>query len=62
MVGGETDEATKFIAPTIVRDVKADDSLMSEYVWRPNLTGLCSDNLLSEKYSDLCYPLCLWRM
>lgn len=28
--GGEADEAQKFIAPTIVRDVKVDDSLMSE--------------------------------
>ena len=30
--GGETDEATKFIAPTVVKDVHPDDSLMSEYV------------------------------
>lgn len=28
--GGETDEATKFIAPTVVRDVQTSDSLMSE--------------------------------
>jgi aldehyde dehydrogenase (NAD+)/aldehyde dehydrogenase (NAD(P)+) len=28
--GGEMDEATKFIAPTVVRDVPTDDSLMSE--------------------------------
>jgi aldehyde dehydrogenase (NAD+) len=28
--GGETDEATKFIAPTVVKDVSTDDSLMSE--------------------------------
>ncbi|KAG6897002.1 hypothetical protein C0992_004713, partial [Termitomyces sp. T32_za158] len=31
VLGGETDEATKFIAPTVVRDIQADDSLMSEY-------------------------------
>lgn len=30
--GGETDETSKFIAPTLVRDVKPDDSLMSESV------------------------------
>jgi acyl-CoA reductase-like NAD-dependent aldehyde dehydrogenase len=30
--GGETDTATNFIAPTIVKDVKGDDSLMSESV------------------------------
>lgn len=28
--GGEIDRANKFIAPTVVKDVKADDSLMSE--------------------------------
>ncbi|KNZ72494.1 Aldehyde dehydrogenase family 3 member B1 [Termitomyces sp. J132] len=37
VVGGEMDEATKFIAPTIVRDVKADDSLMSEEIFGPVL-------------------------
>lgn len=31
VLGGETDETKKYIAPTIVKDVKADDSLMSEY-------------------------------
>jgi aldehyde dehydrogenase (NAD+) len=31
VVGGETDEDKKYIAPTIVRDVKPDDSLMQEW-------------------------------
>ena len=31
VLGGETDETKKYFAPTIVKDVKADDSLMSEY-------------------------------
>lgn len=35
--GGETDEASKFIAPTLVRDVKGDDSLMSEEIFGPLL-------------------------
>ncbi|KAF5379237.1 hypothetical protein D9615_006047 [Tricholomella constricta] len=35
--GGQTDEATKFIAPTVVKDVKADDSLMSEEIFGPLL-------------------------
>lgn len=33
VIGGETDEATKYIAPTVVSDVPLDDSLMSEYVF-----------------------------
>ncbi|KAG6829108.1 hypothetical protein H0H92_005650 [Tricholoma furcatifolium] len=37
VIGGETDEATKYIAPTIVRDVNADDSLMSEEIFGPVL-------------------------
>jgi len=32
VVGGEMDEATKFIAPTVIKDVKSDDALMSECV------------------------------
>jgi aldehyde dehydrogenase (NAD+) len=30
VVGGETDESQRYIAPTIVKDVKGDDSLMVE--------------------------------
>ena len=30
VLGGEMDESSKYIAPTIVKDVKLDDSLMSE--------------------------------
>ncbi|KAJ7461546.1 NAD-aldehyde dehydrogenase [Mycena latifolia] len=35
--GGDTDETRKFIAPTIVKDVKVDDSLMSEEIFGPIL-------------------------
>lgn len=31
--GGEVDHEKKFIAPTVVKDVGPDDSLMSEYVF-----------------------------
>ncbi|KAG6818812.1 hypothetical protein H0H93_001417 [Arthromyces matolae] len=37
VIGGESDEATKFIAPTVVTDVKTDDSLMSEEIFGPLL-------------------------
>jgi acyl-CoA reductase-like NAD-dependent aldehyde dehydrogenase len=30
VIGGQTDATEKYIAPTIVRDVDVDDSLMSE--------------------------------
>lgn len=31
VLGGTTDVPSKYVAPTIVRDVKVDDSLMGEY-------------------------------
>ncbi|KAG6900272.1 hypothetical protein C0993_000460 [Termitomyces sp. T159_Od127] len=37
VLGGESDEATKFVAPTVVRDIKAEDSLMSEEIFGPVL-------------------------
>ncbi|KII87684.1 hypothetical protein PLICRDRAFT_141625 [Plicaturopsis crispa FD-325 SS-3] len=37
VLGGDADEATKFIAPTVVSDVKPDDSLMSEEIFGPVL-------------------------
>lgn len=30
VIGGETDRETKYVAPTIVRNVGPDDALMSE--------------------------------
>ncbi|KAF7425984.1 hypothetical protein PC9H_008346 [Pleurotus ostreatus] len=35
--GGETDEATKYIQPTVVKDVQPDDTLMSEEIFGPIL-------------------------
>ncbi|TFK73415.1 NAD-aldehyde dehydrogenase [Pluteus cervinus] len=37
VIGGETDEATKFIAPTVVKNVKGTDSLMSDEIFGPLL-------------------------
>ena len=37
VVGGQTDEATRFIAPTIVRDVASSDPLMQEEIFGPIL-------------------------
>ncbi|KAK7043033.1 Hexadecenal dehydrogenase [Paramarasmius palmivorus] len=43
--GGEVDEQTKFIAPTVVKDVKPDDSLMSEEIFGPVLPIVPVKNL-----------------
>lgn len=37
VLGGQTDEADRFIAPTIVKDVKLDDSLMADEIFGPLL-------------------------
>jgi len=43
--GGEVNEAKKYIAPTIVKDVKAGDPLLSEEIFGPVLPILAVDNL-----------------
>lgn len=45
VLGGETDAAQRFIAPTIVRDVTPDDSLMSEEIFGPILPIIPVKNL-----------------
>ena len=45
VLGGEADEATKYIAPTVVSDVPLDDSLMSEYVYSALLAVVCVLNV-----------------
>lgn len=36
-IGGETDASQKFIAPTLVKDVKFDDALMDQEIFGPIL-------------------------
>jgi aldehyde dehydrogenase (NAD+) len=55
--GGETDEATKFIAPTLVRDVKPDDSLMSEFVISSTLLNLQANDILSREIFGPLLPI-----
>lgn len=43
--GGEVDKDKKFIAPTVVKDVGPDDSLMSEEIFGPLLPVVPVDNL-----------------
>ena len=38
VIGGETDEAQKYIAPTIVQNATTEDSLMGEEIFGPILT------------------------
>jgi len=40
VVGGESDRSTRYIAPTIVRDVDADSALMDEEIFGPILPVL----------------------
>ncbi|CAL1697398.1 unnamed protein product [Somion occarium] len=45
VAGGEVDTENKYIAPTIVRDVPPDDSLMSEEIFGPVLSIIPVDNI-----------------
>jgi hypothetical protein len=61
--GGQTDESRKFIAPTVVKGVKVDDSLMSECVFN-FLLEYFQARLTNYKvrYSGRSCQLCLWTM
>lgn len=59
--GGEVDKDTKFISPTVVKDVGPDDSLMSEWVffcWVRTI-GCLTDGIYFfcsvERFLDLCF-------
>ena len=45
ILGGETDETQKFIAPTVVQDVTPEDSLMSDEIFGPVLPILTVKNI-----------------
>jgi len=45
VVGGHTDEAEKFIEPTIVSDVQSDDSLMEDEIFGPVLAIVTVKNI-----------------
>ncbi|KIK59512.1 hypothetical protein GYMLUDRAFT_44485 [Collybiopsis luxurians FD-317 M1] len=45
VIGGDMDEATKYIGPAIVKDVKPDDCLMSEEIFGPILPIMPVDSV-----------------
>ncbi|KAJ3965707.1 Aldehyde/histidinol dehydrogenase [Lentinula raphanica] len=45
VLGGDTDEATKYIGPTVVKDVLPDDCLMSEEIFGPILPIMPVDSI-----------------
>ncbi|KAF8888613.1 NAD-aldehyde dehydrogenase [Infundibulicybe gibba] len=62
VVGGGSDEATRFIAPTVIKDVKADDSLMSEEIFGPLLPIVPVDDVdeAITFVNDRDHPLALY--
>lgn len=61
--GGQTDESRKFIAPTVVKGVKDDDSLMSEcvFIFALEYYQACLTDC-KVRYSGRSCLLCLWTM
>jgi hypothetical protein len=57
-MGGKSEG--KRIEPTIIKDVKADDVLMQEFVQLYSFEGSMSDDGPSAKYSDPFSPSFLW--
>ena len=64
VIGGKNDEATKFIAPTVVSDVRGDDPLMKEWVTCISFPGIYSlrDSVFAGKFLDQYCPLFRWRI
>ncbi|KAI9569887.1 NAD-dependent aldehyde dehydrogenase [Boletus coccyginus] len=60
--GGQTDESRLFIAPTVVKGVKGDDSLMSEELFGPVLPVIAVKDLdeAIEFINDRDHPLTLY--
>jgi len=60
--GGQVDKDTKFIAPTVVKDVGPDDSLMSQEIFGPLLPVVPVDDLdAAIKFvNDRDHPLALY--
>jgi aldehyde dehydrogenase (NAD+) len=63
VVGGQTDKASKYIAPTLMRDVSIDDAVMREEIFGPVLPVLTYDSL-SEVFEQVRklprHPLALY--
>ncbi|KAG6377370.1 NAD-dependent aldehyde dehydrogenase [Boletus reticuloceps] len=62
VVGGQTDEARLFVAPTVVKGVKGDDSLMSEELFGPVLPVVPVKDVdeAIEFINDRDHPLALY--
>lgn len=66
VLGGETDAAQRFIAPTLVRDVMPDDALMGEEIFGPILPIVPVKDLdegialVNARYVVVCF-LCVDR-
>ncbi|KAH9478226.1 Aldehyde dehydrogenase family 3 member A2 [Psilocybe cubensis] len=60
--GGEINKDSKYIAPTVVTDVKADDSLMSEEIFGPVLPIVPVDSIEDaiKFVNERDYPLALY--
>lgn len=63
LVGGQTDAADRYIAPTLLKDVTLDDAVMQEEIFGP-LLPIISYNSLSEVYQHVkrlpSHPLALY--
>ena len=55
VVGGQVDAASRFIAPTVMRDVTLNDAVMTEEIFGPVLPVLDYTEYLNEIY-DVSRP------
>ena len=62
VLGGETDESRKYVAPTIIDNPKLDSPVMNEEIFGPVLPILTFKNIddIIQKINDMPKPLAIY--
>ena len=61
--GGETDEESRYIAPTLIKDVSPDDKIMQEEIFGPLLPFVTVENMdkaiefVNDRYITCIYAI-----
>ena len=61
--GGETDEESRYIAPTLIKDVSPDDKIMQEEIFGPLLPFVTVENMdKAIEFVNDRYITCIYAM
>ena len=61
--GGETDEESRYIAPTLIEDVSTDDKIMQEEIFGPLLPFVTVENMdKAVEFVNERYIICIYAI